>query len=135
MDRPEDKGIYRRIPVRIMGTYHEPPQPYLIAPQMEQLVAEFEKMRRHPIESAALFHLKFEGIHPFIDGNGRTGRLVLNFTLMQHGYPPINVKFSDRKRYYDCFDSYYRDGNAGPMVELVAEYVKEALRHYNYILV
>lgn len=130
MDRPEDKGVYRRIPVRIMGAYHEPPQPYLVAPQMEQLVAEFDKTKRHPIESAALFHLRFEGIHPFIDGNGRTGRLVLNFTLMQHGYPPINVKFADRRRYYDCFDSYYRDGNDGPMIELTAEYVEEALKHY-----
>lgn len=124
MDRPEDKGVYRRIPVRIMGAYHEPPQPYLVAPQMDQLVAEFAKTKLHPIEAAALFHLKFEGIHPFIDGNGRTGRLILNFMLMQNGYPPINVKFADRKRYYEAFDSYYRDGDARAMVKMVAEYVE-----------
>lgn len=130
MDRPEDKGVYRRIPVRIMGAYHEPPQPYLVAPQMEQLVAEFANTKLHPIEAAALFQLKFEGIHPFIDGNGRTGRLILNFTLMQHGYPPINVKFADRKRYYEAFDSYYRDGDAGAMVALVAASVIEQLNIY-----
>jgi len=130
MDRPKDKGVYRRIPVRIMGAYHELPQPYLVAPQMEQLVAEFANTRLHPIEAAALFHLKFEGIHPFIDGNGRTGRLILNFTLMQHGYPPINVKFADRKRYYEAFDSYYRDGDAGAMVALVATSVIEQLNIY-----
>lgn len=130
MDRPEDKGVYRRIPVRIMGAYHEPPQPYLVAPQMEQLVAEFANTKLHPIEAAALFHLKFEGIHPFIDGNGRTGRLILNFTLMQHGYPPINVKFADRIRYYEAFDSYYRDGDAGAMVALVAALVIEQLNIY-----
>lgn len=130
MDRPEDKGVYRRIPVRIMGAYHEPPQPYLVAPQMEQLVAEFANTKLHPIEAAALFHLKFEGIHPFIDGNGRTGRLILNFTLMQHGYPPINVKFADRKRYYEAFDSYYRDRDAGAMVALVAASVIEQLNIY-----
>jgi Fic family protein len=100
---------------------------------MEQLFAEFDKTKKHPIESAALIHLKFEGIHPFIDGNGHTGRLVLNFTLMQHGYPPINVKFADRRRYYDCFDSYYQDGSAGPMIELIAEHVEEALKHYYMI--
>ena len=134
MDRPEDKGIYRRIPVRIMGAFHEPPQPYLVVPQMEQLIREFEKTKRHPIESAALFHLKFEGIHPFIDGNGRTGRLILNFMLMQNGYPSINVKFADRKRYYDCFDSYYRDGSADPMIDMVAEYVEEGLKRFSSIL-
>lgn len=130
MDRPEDRGVYRRIPVRIMGAYHEPPQPYLVPDQMEQLVAEFAKSKLHPIAYAALFHLKFEGIHPFIDGNGRTGRLLLNFTLMQHGYPPINIKFTDRKRYYQCFDSYDQDHDAEPMIKLVSEYVEEKLSAY-----
>lgn len=134
MDRPDDKGLYRRIPVTIMGAYHEPPQPYLVPVQMEQLVATQKEMKRHPIESAALFHLDFEGIHPFIDGNGRTGRLILNLMLMQQGYPPIDVKFLDRKQYYACFDSYYREKTAVPMVELVAEYLEERLSRYLEIL-
>lgn len=134
IDMPQDRGVYRRIPVKIMGAFHEPPQPYLVPVQMEQLVAEFENTKLHPIESAALFHLKFEGIHPFIDGNGRTGRLILNFTLMQNGYPPINVKFTDRRRYYECFDMYYRDGTAEPMVGMVAEYVEERLEKYLKLL-
>jgi len=134
MDRPEDRGVYRRIPVRVMGAYHEPPQPYLVPVQMEQLVAEYEKKKLHPIEGAALFHLKFEGIHPFIDGNGRTGRLLLNLTLMQNGYPSINVKFADRKRYYECFDSYYRDGTTEPMIALISESLEAALHLYLTIL-
>jgi excisionase family DNA binding protein len=134
MDRPDDKGVYRRIPVTIMGAYHEPPQPYLVPVQMEQLVAVQKDMRRHSIENAALFHLDFEGIHPFIDGNGRTGRLLLNLMLMQQGYPPVDVKFADRKRYYACFDSYYKDKTTAPMVELVAEYLEERLRQYLNIL-
>jgi excisionase family DNA binding protein len=134
MDRPEDKGVYRRIPVTIMGAVHEPPQPYLVPVQMEDLVRELLVSKRHAIETCAAFHLKFEGIHPFIDGNGRTGRLLLNLMLMQAGYPPINVKFTDRQRYYACFDSYYRDGSATPMVQLVADYVKERLSYYLNIL-
>ena len=130
MDRPEDRGVYRRIPVKIMGAYPTPPEPVVVPEQMEKLVKEFSKKKLHPIESAALFHLKFEGIHPFMDGNGRTGRLILNLFLMQNGYPPINVKFADRKRYYEAFDSYYRDNDAGTMVQLIAEYVGERLIRY-----
>ena len=134
MDRPDDKGVYRRIPVMIMGAFHVPPQPYLVPVQMGQLIIEQKDSKRHPVENAALFHLDFEGIHPFIDGNGRTGRLVLNLMLMQSGYPSIDIKFADRKRYYACFDSYYKDKTATPMVAMVAEYLEERLRQYLKIL-
>ena len=136
MDRPEDKGVYRRIPVRIMGAYTEPVQPYLIEPKTMELLAENDKRKEtmNPIERIARFHLEFEGIHPFIDGNGRTGRLLLNLDLIRNGYPPINVKFTDRKRYYDAFDAYYRDGNADEMVNLIAEYVDERLDEYFRVL-
>lgn len=136
MDRPEDKGIYRRIPVKIMGAAHEPPQPYLIEPQMEKLIRDSSKNKKvmHVIERVALFHLKFEGIHPFIDGNGRTGRLILNLEFMQNGYPPIDVKFTDRRKYYATFDSYFRDNDAGPMIKLIADYVEERLDKYLRII-
>lgn len=137
MDKPMDKGVYRRVPVRIMGAVHEPPQPYLVPVQMEQLLTEYNEMKKvaHPIECAALFHLKFEGIHPFIDGNGRTGRLLLNLELMKEGYPAINVKFSDRRRYYDCFTEYHQsNGNPEAMVHMIAEYVQGALERYLEIL-
>ncbi len=136
MDQPEDKGIYRRIPVRIMGAAHEPPQPYIIPKKMEQLIEDCNKKRgtMHPLERIAWFHLVFEGIHPFIDGNGRTGRLIMNFDLMQNGYPPVNIKFADRKRYYDAFDNYYRDGDADSMVMMISQYVEERLDHYLEVL-
>lgn len=131
MNRPEDRGVYRRIPVRIMGAYHVPSDPILVPEQMENLIAEFAgNSKLHPIERAALFHLKFEGIHPFVDGNGRTGRLILNLMLMQAGYPPINVKYSDRKRYYEAFDSYYRDNDKSIFIHLIDELLKEQLSIY-----
>ncbi|HWR40239.1 MAG TPA: Fic family protein [Patescibacteria group bacterium] len=134
INKPEDKGVYRRIPVKIMGAHHEPPQPYFVPAQMERLVEELPHDSRHRIETAASFHLNFEGVHPFIDGNGRTGRLILNLMLMQAGYPPIDVKFADRRKYYACFDSYYRDNDASPMVNMVGEYVKERLSQYLRLL-
>ncbi len=134
INKPEDKGVYRRIAVTIMGAHHEPPQPYLVPVQMERLVADLSRDNRHTIEIAALFHLNFEGIHSFIDGNGRIGRLILNLMLMQMGYPPIDVKFADRRKYYACFDSYHRDNDASPMVNMVGEYVKEGLSRYLSLL-
>lgn len=132
MNRPEDKGVYRRIPATIAGAYTEPVQPFLIELKLVELLAENEDRKKtmHPIERIARFHLEFEGIHPFIDGNGRTGRLILNLELIRNGYPAINVKFTDRKRYYDAFDAFYRDGKADDMVLLVAEYVNERLDRY-----
>ena len=136
MNRPEDKGQYRRIPVRIMGAYTEPVQPHMIEPKMSELIAtnEARKTGMTTVERIARFHLEFEGIHPFIDGNGRTGRLILNLELIRNGFPPINVKFTDRKRYYDAFDAFYCDNDAGVMIELIAEYVSERLDEYLAIL-
>ena len=136
MDKPQDRGVYRRVPVRIMGAAHEPPQPYLVPIQMEQLMADYEEMKKtmHTIERVALFHLRFEGIHPFIDGNGRIGRLLLNLELMGEGYPAIRVKFADRRRYYDCFTAYHQTDEPEAMVQMIAEYVQEALAKYLTIL-
>lgn len=132
LDKREERGIYRRVPVNIIGAVHMPPQPYLIPAQMEQLVLRYEQLSsRHVIERVAIFHLEFEAIHPFIDGNGRTGRLLLNLELMKEGYPPINIKFSDRKRYYSCFTSYHQNGNdPSEMVSLVSQYLEEELSRY-----
>ena len=136
MNRPDDKGVYRRIPVRIMGAYTEPVQPYMIEPKMTELISKNEgrEQSMHIIERIARFHLEFEGIHPFIDGNGRTGRLLINLDLIRNGFPPINVKFTDRKRYYDAFDAYYKEDDAMPMIELIAEYINERLDEYLAVL-
>ncbi len=136
IDRPEDRGTFRRIPVRIMGACTEPVQPYLIEPKITDLLAtnEERKSKMGTIQRIARFHLEFEGIHPFIDGNGRTGRLILNLDLIRNGYPPINIKFADRKKYYDAFDEYYSSGDANKMTELIAGYVNEGLEEYITVL-
>jgi len=137
MDKPQDRGKYRRIPVTILGTAHEPPGPYLVPILMEQLISEYnEKMKdKHIIEKVALFHLQFETIHPFIDGNGRTGRLIMNFELMKEGYPPINIKFKDRKRYYNCFRNFHlNNSNPQMLIEMIKEYVEEELERYISVL-
>lgn len=133
-DKKEDRGKYRKIPVRIMGSAHEPVQPYLIAPKMEQLIADFNLSKENIITKLARFHIDLESIHPFIDGNGRTGRLLVNLELMKAGYPPIDIKFTDRVKYYEAFDEYHIKGDLKIMEELFAKYLNERLDTYLSIL-
>ena len=129
-DKRDDRGVYRRVPVRILGAYHEPVQPYVIQPSMEQLMIRYAESNEHIVTKLARFHIEFEGIHPFIDGNGRTGRLLVNLELMKAGFPPIDIKFTDRKAYYDAFDAYYIKDDIEPMEKLFSKYVNTRLDQY-----
>lgn len=133
-DKKEDRGVYRRVPVRIMGAQHEPVQPYLIEPKMEQLLRDYAESTEHIVTKLARFHIEFEGIHPFIDGNGRTGRLLVNLELMKAGYPPIDIKFTDRIAYYDAFDAYHVKHDLSAMEKLFAGYIEARLDMYLNIL-
>lgn len=133
-DKKDDRGVYRRVPVRIMGAHHEPVQPYLIEPKMEQLLHDYQKSNEHIVTKLARFHIEFEGIHPFIDGNGRTGRLLVNLELMKAGFPPIDIKYADRISYYNAFDEYHIKHDVSAMEKLFARYVNSRLDMYLKIL-
>ena len=130
-DKPRE-GIYRSVPVTISGALHTPPQPYLVPVQMERLILDYADMKAqfHIVEAVAQFHLHFEGVHPFIDGNGRTGRLLVNLELMKEGYPPIDIKYADRKLYYEAFDGYHSGKNPHAMADLFLRYLDERLSTY-----
>ena len=129
-DKKDDRGVYRRVPVRIMGAAHETAQPYLIITKMEELLRNYLASEEHIVTKLARFHIEFEGIHPFIDGNGRTGRLLVNLELMKAGYPPIYIKFTDRIAYYNAFDEYHVKHNLKAMESLFAKYINERLDIY-----
>lgn len=133
-DKREDRGVYRRVPVRIMGAKHELVQPYLIQPEMERLLEAYRTSTEHIISRLARFHIEFERIHPFIDGNGRTGRLLVNLELMKAGFPPIDIKFADRISYYNAFDEYQGKHSPGAMEKLFAGYVNARLDSYLMML-
>lgn len=133
---PQDRGVYRKLPVRILGANHTPPQPYLVPKQMEDLMINYKKWikTKNIVEVVSLLHLNFEFIHPFIDGNGRTGRLLVNLVLMQNGFPPIDIKFSDRQRYYDCFEDFAISNKPTAMIDLISDLLIQRLKGYLNIL-
>lgn len=133
-DKRDDRGVYRRVPIRIMGAQHGPVQPYLIQPRMEQLLERYGASTEHIVTKLARFHIEFESIHPFIDGNGRTARLLVNLELMKAGYPPIDIKFTDRLAYYNAFDEYHVKHDLSAMEKLFAGYINERLDLYLSIL-
>lgn len=125
----ENAGSYRKENVLISGAKHKPPQHFLVKEQMEELVSLYNGKWNslHPIERAAMLHGEFVKIHPFIDGNGRTARLLMNFELMKSGFPPTIIKANTRPQYYDHLDFAHTSGDYKSFVTLVSKCVEESL--------
>lgn len=125
-------GRYRDQKVIIAGAKHIPPEPILIKEQMENLIKwyEGEGATIHPVEKAALLHINFAGIHPFIDGNGRTSRLLLNLELMKNGYPAIVIRNENRLAYYIALDKAHTTGDNQDFVMLVIDELNRSLDIY-----
>lgn len=130
LDSPFIRGTYREDSVRVMGAFHQPPEADRVPAKMAKQVAKVLHPEHHAIENAVIFLLKFAGIHPFLDANGRVGRLLLNLLLLEQGYPAISIAPADRDTYYEAIDAYYRDNDASPMLHLVAGYVENRLDEY-----
>jgi Fic family protein len=119
--------ILKGIDNRNAGKYI-PPRHYEITDLMQKLIEEYHNnwIDYHPIVRATLLHGEFVKIHPFIDGNGRTSRLLLNFELMKSGYTPIIIKNEDKAKYYDVLDIAHTTMNYEPFIKLVSERVIES---------
>ena len=129
-------GIYRKVPVMISGSSHIPPQPYIIAKQMEEVFEFYElnKDKLHPVILAADMHEKIVTIHPFIDGNGRTTRLIMNLVLLMNGFPIANIKgdIKSRTTYYNALEKANTNQGMTDFYSLVAKASIESLKaHIN----
>jgi len=125
---PFEGGNYRTQNVMISGSSVRLPDHREVTGLMESLMKDIAESKLHPVEKAAVYHLDFEQIHPFIDGNGRTGRPMMNMLLMQQGYLPIDIQFAKRQEYYRAFKSFNATNSYDEMVRLVAEYEMEELK-------
>jgi len=106
MSKPEIAGKIRQHQVAISGSRFMPPFPAEIYPLLREFFAWYSKSRKklHPVELAALAHLKFVTIHPFTDGNGRMSRLIMNFILHKHGFPMLDIPYAKRAGYYTALE-------------------------------
>lgn len=135
---PEDAGRYRRVQVMIKGSSFMPPQPYMVPKEMEDFFIWYEtnKNNLHPIVLAAELHERLVTIHPFIDGNGRTSRLLMNLILLQNGYAIANIKgdYDNRMRYYNALETAQTKNNKEDFLLFVAQTEKECLERYIEII-
>lgn len=126
----ESAGRYRQSNVFITGTDHTPPDASTIPSAMAEFIHWFQaNHRRHPIELAAKLHHRLVYIHPFLDGNGRTARLLMNVILMKQGYPLSIILKNDRKRYYQVLQQADKN-NSLPLIRFIARSVERSLDIY-----
>jgi Fic family protein len=129
-------GVYRRVNVETAGARHTPPHMLQVLVHMADLIRWYEEetARLHPVLKAIQLHTDFLKIHPFIDGNGRTARLLLNLELLKAGYPPIVLPVQRRLEYFGAIDAALMNGDTAPFVDLVADCMREAFARYSRLL-
>lgn len=132
----KNKGSYRNTNVIISGAIHIPPQHFELPSLMEEFIQKYaiKKEMLHPIELATFVHVEFVGIHPFIDGNGRTARLLMNLELIKAGFPPVVIHIEDRLEYYKAMDAAHLSGDYSLFLVLMEKVVERSFEPYFYVL-
>ena len=134
----DNAGVYRKLPVLISGSQHIPPQPYMLHSLMEDYFIFYNAHKNilHPVILSAEMHERLVTIHPFLDGNGRTSRLIMNLILLQYGFPLaiIGGDYDSRMAYYNALERIQTHNDKSKFIELIANYVKISLERYIRIL-
>ncbi len=127
--KPDIAWQIRKQGVRIAGSKFIPPSPVELQPLIREFFSWYngsKKSKTHPVELAALVHLKFVTIHPFTDGNGRVSRLMMNFVLNKQGYPMLNIEYASRLGYYNALERSQLQDNGNPFCQwFFRNYLKE----------
>ena len=131
----ENAGRYRKENVTIKGATHIPPDYIKLPELMEKLILNYNTWSKyHPIIRSALLHGELVKIHPFIDGNGRTCRLLMNLDLMNSGYNPVIIKKEDRLKYYEALDKAHTTSDYTDFIKLVTKLEIEMMNQYLELL-
>ncbi len=132
----KNAGVYRRSNVIISGAEHVPPDALHVESEMDRFINWYQNQASalHPVERAARVHADFVKIHPFVDGNGRTSRLLMNLELMKDGFPPAILPVEKRLEYYETLDNAHTKNDYDPFLSLMSEIVESAFRPYWHAL-
>lgn len=129
-----EAGVYRTTQVRITGSKHIPPEAFLLNDLMEDYFHFYNQQKNslHPVILAAEMHERLVSIHPFIDGNGRTSRLVMNLILLQSGYPIVSLKgdLANRQRYYKALEAVQINHEKDDFYLLIIENTHKSLKEH-----
>ena len=127
--RDDIAGRFRKENEYVRVGSHIAPAPQEVVDRLEKMLVEYNaSSHENVIKRIARLHLNFEYIHPFIDGNGRIGRVINNYLLIREGFVPINIKFIDRRKYYDAFNEF----DLGQKTTIMEEMVGKALTNSYY---
>lgn len=120
--RDDIAGRFRQGQEYVRVGSHIAPDPQVVVGRLEKMLAQFNaESHINIIKRVARLHLVFEHIHPFVDGNGRIGRVVNNYLLIREGFVPINIKFIEREKYYEAFQEFDIKGSTKVMEEIVGK--------------
>ncbi|MFW8564640.1 Fic family protein [Orrella sp. 11846] len=132
----QNAGQYRQVNVLISGAEHRPPEAFQVADHMHTFIhwCNTQAQSLHPVERAARVHGEFVKIHPFVDGNGRTSRLLMNLELMKAGFPASVITVEQRLPYYEALDKAHCTGDYEDFIALVADSIEQSFEPYWWAL-
>lgn len=128
-------GIYRTVDVRISGAKHKPPVPGEMYQQIKNFYADMPyRAESNAVEFAAWTHSEFVKIHSYVDGNGRTSRMIMNYQLMANGFLPVSIAKENRLEYFEVLEAYAVTGELQPFIEMIASLEEQRLDEYLAIM-
>lgn len=123
-------GVYRNVDIRVHGSKHVPTNYIRVYEKMENLIVEIEEYKNDPVYLATYVNARLDKIHPFLDGNGRCSRLVVNYILIKNNYLPISIDESYKRRYFDALEEYKINRNLNDLHSLFIELENNELEKY-----